>query len=221
MSESQNQLQIKRFVLGPFETNCYVLWCQGSNSCLIIDASFDPEPMIRFINDQSLTPRQLILTHAHVDHIAGITQIRSDFPDLPILIHELEKDWLTDPMLNLSAMMGTPVTAPKPDAFLEHNQILTLEELSFRVRHTPGHSPGSITLEYLTDQPDHHLAIVGDTLFAGSIGRHDFPESDFDTLANSIRTQLYTLDETTSVLPGHGPYTTISHEKRTNPFVRE
>jgi glyoxylase-like metal-dependent hydrolase (beta-lactamase superfamily II) len=119
-------------------------------------------------------------------------------------------------MLNLSAGYGVEVTAPTPDRLLRHGETLILCGRPWQVRHTPGHSPGGITLYH---EPG-GTAIVGDTLFAGSIGRHDFPGSDFATLAKSIREQLYTLPNETTVLPGHGPTTTIGREKLSNPFVR-
>jgi glyoxylase-like metal-dependent hydrolase (beta-lactamase superfamily II) len=209
-------LLIEPFALGPFETNCHVVRVAGDPGCLIVDAGFDPGEMIGHVEQHGLSPELLILTHAHADHIAGIRQVRGRFPELPILIHDEEREWLVDPELNLSAGMGFPVTAPAATGTLADGDEVTIGGHVFTVLHTPGHSPGGITL-YCADA---HAAIVGDSLFNGSIGRTDFPGSDFETLAGSIRTKLYALPDETIVYPGHGPRTTIGREKRSNPFVR-
>ena len=212
--------RITPFVLGPFETNCYVVQVpageSGERPCWIVDAGFDPDEMIRFIQSEGLKPVAAVLTHAHADHIAGLASVRRAFPGIPILIHEAEADWLGDPMLNLSAMGGIPITAPRADRLLADGERLYLGESEWEVRHTPGHSPGGIALIH---EPSHQ-ALVGDALFAGSVGRSDFPGSDPEVLARSIRSRLYTLPDRTRVFPGHGPPTTIGREKRSNPFVR-
>lgn len=207
-------LQLRTFVLGPYETNCYVL-SRGGRSW-IIDAGFDSEEMIGEIEAARLTPDLLILTHAHPDHIAGVPAVLRAFPKAPVLIHRAERDFLADPELNLSVFLGTPISVPGPDRTLEEGDELHLDDLSFRVLHTPGHSPGGISLSC----PAAGIVFAGDTLFAGSIGRTDFPGGDFDTLAESIRAKLYTLAPETKVFPGHGPPTTIGREIASNPFVR-
>ncbi len=141
----------------------------------------------------------------------------SVYPDLPILIHAAERDFPGDTTLNLSLYVGTPIVAPDPTATFAHDDTLTLGGLAFEVRHTPGHSPGGVTFY----QPDHAVALVGDTLFAGSIGRFDFPTSDGPALIRSIHEQLLTLPDATRVLPGHGPETTIGRERAGNPYLRE
>lgn len=206
---------IKAFTLGPFQTNCYVV-SAGTPDCWIVDASFGPGAMIEHVRRDKLIPRALLLTHAHVDHIAGVADVRRAFPEIPVLIHAAERDWLGDPLLNLSALGGQSVTAPGPDGFLDEGETRTLGDSSWRVLHTPGHSPGGITL--CCD--DAGVAIVGDSLFSGSIGRTDFPGSDHATLIASIKSKLYTLPGATRVYPGHGPTTTISREATSNPFVR-
>ncbi len=212
---ARSRLDLSVFTLGPFATNCYLLAPAGGRDCWIIDASFGPAPIIRAIRKRDLTPRALILTHAHVDHIAGVREVIEAFPGLPLLIHEAEAEWLLDPALNLSAFSGTPVTAPAATRLLRDGEFLELGETRWQVLHTPGHSPGGITLYAETLG----VAIVGDTLFAGSIGRTDFPGCSFEQLERSIRTRLYTLPARTRVLPGHGEPTTIGDERRGNPFV--
>ena len=152
-----------------------------------------------------------------MDHIAGVTEVVRAFPGLPVWIHEAEREWLADPMLNLSAPFGEPVSLPDADRVLRDGEELSLAGSRWRVVHTPGHSPGSIGLVHAGAA---HVAITGDALFAGSIGRTDFPGCSFEQLAASIRARLYTLPEDTVIYPGHGPSTTIGREKKSNPFVR-
>ena len=211
------QVSVRGFALGPFETNCYVVRAGEGKSCWIVDAGYDPGELIGFVRGEGLTPEAVVLTHAHADHIAGVREVLEAFPGTPVWIHEAEREWLRDPELNLSAAMGMGITSPGPDATLKHGQDLELAGSRWRVLHTPGHSPGGVTL-YCEDAG---LALVGDALFAGSIGRTDFPGSSFETLAASIREHLYALPDETRALPGHGPETTIGREKRGNPFVRE
>ncbi len=211
---------IECFTLGPYETNCYVVTpgpgAGKGQPCWIVDASFEPGPIVEFIRERLLCPEGLILTHTHIDHIAGVREVLDAFPGLPLLVHADEREWLTNPMLNLSAMAGMPVTTPEPDRVLNEGDELTLGETKWRVLHTPGHSPGGITLYH---GPSGN-AIVGDSLFSGSIGRTDFPGGDHALLERSIRQKLYTLPGTVRIYPGHGPDSTIEQERRSNPFVR-
>ncbi|MFW6060918.1 MAG: MBL fold metallo-hydrolase [Phycisphaeraceae bacterium] len=208
-------LHIETFTLGDWMTNCYVVRV-ASGACWIVDAGFDPAPMLRYIDEHGLSPRQVVLTHAHVDHIAGLDAVRKRWPELPILIHEAEREFLTDVALNLSIVLEQPIIAPDATDTLAHGQMLTLDGIAFEVRHTPGHSPGGITLY----QREHGVALAGDALFAGSIGRTDFPTSDHAALMRAIREQLLTLPNETRVLPGHGPETTIGRERVGNPFLQ-
>ncbi len=210
-----NDLTIQSFCLGDWQTNCFVVHQASSPNCWIVDAGFEPDPLIAYIQDNKLNPTHVIQTHAHVDHIAGLGQIRETWPDIPILIHEAEKDFLTDPMLNLSIALADPIVAPQATETLTHGQVLHLNDIAFEVRHTPGHSPGGISLI----QHQAKQAIVGDALFAGSIGRTDFPTSNHEQLMQSIETQLMTLPDDMTIYPGHGPISLISRERATNPFL--
>lgn len=214
-SQSSAIPAVKRFTLGPFATNCYVLHEPAAATCWVIDCSFDPAPMIEHVRKLGAQP-SVLLTHAHCDHIAGLGEFKQAFPSSPIFIHNSEREWLGDPALNLSDLGPAPVVAPAADRELIPGQELNSGTLLWKVLHTPGHSPGSITL-YCAKAA---VAFAGDALFAGSIGRTDFPGSNHDVLVKAIRTQLYTLPDATRVLPGHGPDTTIGREKQSNPFVR-
>jgi hydroxyacylglutathione hydrolase len=216
MPTPAGKARLEAFALGPFGTNCYVVHAPPDPACWIVDAGYGPAPMIERIREAGLRPERILLTHAHVDHIGGLTEVRRAFPGVPTAIHPAERDWLGDPTLNLSAAMGDPFTAAPAEESLEEGQTLTLAGAEARVLHTPGHSPGGVTL--VLDGSE--AALVGDTLFAGSIGRFDFPTSDQDRLFASIRDKLYALPDAFTAHPGHGPPTTIGREKRSNPFVR-
>lgn len=215
---AESPLRIESFCLGPYQTNCYIVSStrkDGTETCWVADFSFDIPKLLDTLREKALVPEALVLTHAHVDHIAGLSEAKRRYPDAPILIHAAEEQWLTDANLNLSGFSPTPVTAPPADRLLTDGETLQLGEQPWRVLHTPGHSPGSISLYHEAS----HICICGDAIFKGSIGRTDFPGCSFDELEKSIRTKLYTLPEETVLLSGHGPSTTVGDEMRTNPFV--
>lgn len=214
--QASHSPKIRGFPLGPFETNCYVLWHNDDPTCWIVDASYEPQEMIDFIRGDGLRPAAIVLTHAHCDHMAGIYDVLRAFPGLPVWVHEAEREWLQDPLLNLSMMTGIPATAPEASRLLREGDVLELSGQKWRVIHTPGHSPGGISLYH---EPS-RTAIVGDALFAGSIGRTDFPGSDHEMLVRSIQQKLYRLPPETRIYPGHGPESTIGREMKSNPFVR-
>ena len=209
------RLKIASLTLGPFATNCYIVSVDGSPDCFIVDASFGGESIVQAVRQAGLTPRALVFTHAHIDHIAGAHAVKRAFPEMPLWIHELETEWLVNSELNLSALGGMPVTAPPHDRSLAEGDVLDLPGGPWDVLHTPGHSPGSITLV----SARHGVAFVGDALFAGSIGRTDFPGCSFEELERSIRTKIYALPGATKCFPGHGPTTTVERERVGNPFV--
>lgn len=233
---SSTRPEITTFALGDWQTNCHVVRVPGARpphdprACWIVDCGQRPKPLIDHVRRAGLKPVAIILTHAHVDHIAGIDEALAAFGPLPILAHEAERDFNAEPMLNLSAFAAMDTRVSPPTAFLSDGDRLELAGSRWTVRHVPGHSPGGIALIHglegleraeagdggVAEPP---VAIVGDTLFAGSIGRVDFPTSDPEALKRSIRDVLLSLPDSTRVLPGHGPATTIGAERRANPFV--
>ncbi len=208
---------IEGYTLGPFATNCYVVRVAGGDACWFVDASWGAAALVERVKELGLRPEKLLLTHAHPDHIAGVPEVKGAMPDLPVAIHGAEREWLTDATKNLStALGGEAITVGAADEILEDGQALSLGETEWEVLHTPGHSPGGVSL-YCAGLG---VVIAGDTLFAGSIGRFDFPSSDEGALFASIREKLYALPDETVVLPGHGAATTVGREKASNPFVR-
>ena len=206
-------IQIKPFALGDYQTNCFIV--TSGDDCWVIDCGYEPDVLIEYLKSNVLKPKALLSTHCHSDHIAGIDQLLSLTGNIPIHAHAQEQEWNMNPMLNLSGLAGRPVTASPPTETLTDGQTLTLSDSTWRVVHTPGHSPGSVC--FIHDESNQ--AIVGDTLFAGSIGRHDFPTSNVDDLRNSIQKTIMSLPDDMMVYPGHGPSTTIGRERQSNPFV--
>lgn len=206
-------VKITPFILGDYQTNCYVL--TEGDDCWVVDCGYSPEPMIDHLKQHSLRPSSILLTHCHADHIAGLDQLRNAIGDIQVYCHASEAAWNMDPILNLSGLAGMPVTAAAPNGFLTPGTTVTLGHSTWDILHTPGHSPGSICFVHEAS----NQAIVGDTLFAGSIGRYDFPTSNVEDLRHSITDVLMHLPDAMTIYPGHGPSTTIGEERTTNPFV--
>lgn len=198
--------------------NGYTIYLRDGGPCWIIDPGLPPQAkkIVRHVREHSLQPAAIVLTHAHADHIAGIDEVRENLGQLPVYLAREEWAALTDPMENLSGLFGpgliTDVTDPLD---LPHGGTLELDGIRWDIRDTSGHSPGGRTLY----SEELGIAIVGDALFAGSVGRVDFPHSDGDRLLQNLRTQLMTLPDHVRVLSGHGPETTIGRERRTNPYA--
>jgi glyoxylase-like metal-dependent hydrolase (beta-lactamase superfamily II) len=208
-------MKIDYLILGGYQTNCYVLRKdESAKECLIIDPGLEAEELIEFLDEQKLNPVAVVLTHGHIDHIAGLTVLRSRFPEIKVYIHNLDAEMLIEPNINLSAMSGSAFVTKAEDVSLKERDEIDLAGVKLLVLHTPGHTPGGISLYSKEDG----VVFVGDTLFADSIGRTDFPASSMSQLLNSVREKLFTLPEETKVYPGHGPATTIAAEKAHNPF---
>jgi glyoxylase-like metal-dependent hydrolase (beta-lactamase superfamily II) len=189
-----------------------------SSDCVVVDPGLEPEEILAQLKALCLSPVAILNTHGHSDHIGGNQAIKTRWPDCPIIIGREEAQKLTDSQLNLSAPFGMPMTSPPADRLVDDGDTISLAGMDFLVRHIPGHSAGHVVYIYNNHQPP--LVFAGDVIFAGSVGRTDFPDGDFDALAANIRAKLFILPDATILLPGHGPTTTVGREKRHNPFVR-
>jgi glyoxylase-like metal-dependent hydrolase (beta-lactamase superfamily II) len=209
-------MQIDRFILGEFQSNAYVVRAtESALDVLVVDAGLDSHELGDFLSKEGLTPRALVLTHGHADHILGSGQLRRHYADIRVYVHKLDAPMLTDAGANLSLLTGAAFTVAPADVLLDDGDVVDVAGVKLEVLHTPGHTPGGICL-YSADEG---VVFVGDTLFADSVGRTDFPGGDMGQLGTSIRKRLLVLPEETVVYPGHGMRTTIGREKRSNPFL--
>lgn len=213
------QLQIHTIESQPFAENSYVVWRQGSTEAFVIDPGFEPELILEFLAERNLTLVAIVNTHGHVDHIAGNATIKETFPNAPILIGKGDAAMLTDAMRNLSGVFGDPIVSPPADRTLTEGETITVAGIPMEVREIPGHSPGHVV--YVIHETKPVTVLGGDVLFRGSVGRTDFPGGSFAQLKAGIEAKLWPLPADTLVYPGHGPVTTVGHEKRTNDFVGE
>ena len=205
-------MNIYKFTVGNFAVNNYLVHHVDSSKAILFDAGDETEPILKKIDELGLELIYLVNTHGHSDHIFG-NKIILEHTGAQLLIHELDEPFLFNPQLNLSAFLGAELESPKPDRILHEGDTISLEDLEFKVLHTPGHTPGHISL-----LSDGH-AFVGDVIFQGSVGRTDLPKSSGQQLIHTIRTKIYDLPDETNLYPGHGPNTTVGQEKVSNPFV--
>nr|WP_304218592.1 MBL fold metallo-hydrolase [Fredinandcohnia onubensis] len=205
----------QRIPLGPLQTNAYIL-TNSNKECVIFDPGGDGQRLNTILRQQGLKPVAVLLTHAHFDHIGAIDDVIANW-DVPVYIHEKEKNWLKDPALNGSAYFipGQEILSKAEPTILPKEGSLVVSDFHLDLHYTPGHSPGSVS--YYCKE----LGVVfsGDALFQGSIGRTDLPGGSHEQLLSSIHKKLLTLPEETIVLSGHGPETTIEAEMDSNPFL--
>lgn len=207
---------LESFPVGPLACNCTILGDEETREAIVIDPGDNVTRIHKRLTEQGLKLKQILVTHGHIDHVGGALKLKR-LTGAPIYLNENDLPQL-EMMDTQAAWVGlgrVPETAP-PDEGLDEGQIVGLENYPARVLHTPGHTQGSICLHFAPL----NLLIAGDTLFAGSIGRTDFPGGDFDQIMASLRTRLLALPDETRVLPGHGPTTTIGEERRLNPFLK-
>jgi len=209
---------IHTIVSMPFQENTYVLWLPERRDAVVIDPGLEPDLILDFLRNEALTPAVLLNTHGHGDHIGGNGALKGAFPQAPLIIGANEAPLLIDAEINLSALFGMPITSPPADKTVREGDVIEAAGIRLEVLDVPGHSPGHVVFVY-RGSPYHVFG--GDVLFRGSIGRYDFPHSNGPLLLEGIRGKLFTLPPDTVVYPGHGPVTTIGHEKQTNPFVGE
>jgi len=199
--------------VGAYQANCYLVFDEETKEALIIDPGAQGREIMAQVQKLGLNVKYIVNTHGHSDHI-GANQYVKEATGAPLLIHEADAPMLTSPAKNLSIYFGEDINKPPADRLLKDGDVVEAGSLKFKVLHTPGHTRGGICLV------GQEVCFSGDTLFAMSVGRSDFPGGSHETLINSIKTKLMTLDDETVVFPGHGPYTTIGQEKAGNPFLR-
>jgi hydroxyacylglutathione hydrolase len=202
--------------VGMLGCNCSVLGDEATREAIVIDPGDDVSKIVAILAKHGLTAKTIVITHAHIDHIGGAHKLRA-LTGAPVYMHEADK-MLSDRLDVQAGWLGldTPPEDPGIDTPAHEGDVLRAGSIEAQVLHTPGHTQGSISL-YI---PSENKVIAGDTLFEGSVGRTDLPGGDGDQIKDSIRAKLYTLPDSTIVIPGHGGSTTIGKEKRHNPFVR-
>lgn len=204
-------MYLKKMELGPFAANCYILGCENTKQAAVIDPGGNPGRIIKILEKDGYDLKYIINTHGHIDHIAGNERLKAA-TNAQICIHSEDANMLANSENNLSFFAGSPVEQAA-DILLKEGDIITVGNIELEVFHTPGHTPGGICLK------TGDLVFTGDTLFAGSIGRTDFPGGSYRQIINSIKEKLLVLDSNTKVLPGHGPDTTLQMERIFNPFL--
>ena len=208
----------------PFFKNGYVLGCEVTRDAVVIDPGDEVELLLASVQRHQLTPSAILLTHAHLDHVTGVARAKTALGGIPVWLHK-DDEFLYKGVVQQGAMFGLRVEPQPPiDHFYEEGQRFRVGEYEVTVHHTPGHCPGGVALAVnggprTTGPTDRRILIVGDTLFAGSIGRTDLPGGDAETLLRSIREVLFSFPDGTPVYSGHGEMTTIGREKRSNPFL--
>ncbi len=201
----------------PFQQNCSLLICERSNKAAVVDPGGDLERILEALEHSGAELHKILLTHGHIDHCGAGAQLRR-MTGLPIEGPQREDRFWIEQLPAQGRRFGFErVEAFEPDRWLEGGDRVTVGDLTLEVRHCPGHTPGHVTFFSAPDR----LALVGDVLFAGSIGRTDFPRGDLDTLIRSITTQLWPLGEDVRFIPGHGPMSTFGAERARNPFVAD
>jgi hydroxyacylglutathione hydrolase len=208
--------RIHTFSGGDFLENGYLVVCGEDGPGIVIDPGADAASMVRMIQEEDIPLDAVILTHAHLDHVEGVSVVREAAPAAPIYLHAEDRR-LYDAFELQARAFNLPSVGPlpDPDRELAHGDVLIFGGLRLQVRHAPGHAPGHVIL-YSAEEG---LAFVGDVVFRGAIGRSDLVGGDFHQLMDSIRTQVLTLPDETRLLTGHGAETTVGWERRTNPFL--
>ena len=203
---------IKKLAVGPIMANCFIVGCKETHEAAVIDPGDEADRILLALAQAKLTVKQIINTHGHFDHVGANKRMKAA-TGAPILIHALDAPMLSMLSRSAAAWGMSAEDSPSPDRTIDEGDEIHVGLLRLQVIHTPGHTPGGVSL--IADG----CAFVGDTLFAGSVGRTDFPGGDFDTLKSSIQNKLFALGDEVRVFTGHGPETTIGEEKRYNPFV--
>jgi len=203
----------------PFEKNGFLVACERTREAALIDPGDEVDELLGAVRDYEADVRYILLTHAHVDHVTGVAAAKAAF-DVPVYLHR-DDLFLYERAVDQGAMFGFRVSQPPPIDVFYDGSIIAFGDYEVRVHHTPGHCPGGVCLQIGKKGTAGKDLFVGDTLFAGSIGRTDLPGGNYDILMRSITEVLFPLGDDRIVHPGHGPDTTIGRERTTNPFVLE
>lgn len=207
---------VETFPVGPLSCNCSIVGCKETGEAIVVDPGGDAQEIVDAASRMGLTIKYLLHTHAHFDHILGSRAVKEK-TGASICLHK-EDQWLYDNLHMQCGMFGFKADDPLPvDHYLEDEESVKIGGITASVLHTPGHTPGSLCFSVADEDS---VVFAGDTLFSGSIGRTDLWGGDFDTIIKSIHNKLLTLDDSTRVVPGHGPETDIFSEKKHNPFLR-
>jgi glyoxylase-like metal-dependent hydrolase (beta-lactamase superfamily II) len=207
-------LIIKTLAVGPIQANCYIVGCEDTFEAAVIDPGDEGDRILMSLAESKLRLKYIINTHGHFDHVGANKRLK-DATDAQILIHPLDAPMLNHLSASASSWGLSIEDSPPPDRKIEEADTISFGNITLNTIHTPGHTPGGISLH--TDG----YVFVGDTLFAGSVGRTDFPGGDMGTLTASIQNKLFVLGDNVTVFPGHMGQTTIGRERRYNPFVGE
>jgi len=211
-------LKIRCFPGGPFQENAYLLDCPSTPASVIVDPGGGTPDLLARVSSEDREVEAILLTHAHLDHVDGIPAVRAAHPGVPIYLHPDDRV-LYDAVPEQARAFGFPtLRLPEPDRTLAVGDTLAFgDSIRLRVTGAPGHAPGHVILI----EEDGDRALVGDVIFAGSIGRTDLPGGDYATLMRSIRREILSLDDGVHLFPGHGPGTTVGRERQSNPFILE
>lgn len=205
-------LKIEQITVGPLQSNCYIVMCPDTHQAVVVDPGGEADKILETIRELGAKPVMILNTHGHGDHIEANDTIKQTF-DIPLAIHEGDAHMLTDPNSNFSAYLGAPITSPVADRILRDGDEVDFAGRKIKVLHTPGHSPGGISLLI-----ENHL-FSGDALFKMTVGRTDFPGASHEVLIKGIKEKILSLDDEILVYPGHGPITTVGEERRNNPYL--
>jgi len=215
--KKQQLMKIKIIPVTPFAQNCSLLICEATQKAALVDPGGDIEKILDAIKDEAVTIEKILLTHGHLDHCGASKQIRDQL-NIPIEGPHIDDQFWIDQLEEQSKQFRLPHSSSfTPDRYLADDETVEFGNIKLRVKHCPGHTPGHV----IFFSAQNNVAIVGDVLFAGSIGRTDFPRGDHDALIKAITTKLWPLGDNVTFIPGHGPTSTFGAERQTNPYVAD
>jgi len=210
-------MQLTIVPVTPFQQNCSVLWCERTRAAAIVDPGGELDRLLEVVRERNLTLTKILVTHGHLDHAAGVAELARRCAVPVEGPHPDDAFWIDQLPVQAQQFFGRPAEAFRPARWLEQGDQVTVGDLELDVLHCPGHTPGHVVFHSRADR----IALVGDVLFAGSIGRSDFPRGNHADLVRSIRERLFPLGDDVRFVPGHGPLSTFGEERRSNPYVSD